>query len=75
MSLTLTTEELQELTGKKRPSAMARWLRDNGFFFRIAGDGYPRVDRQHYLKVMGGSANPAARRQTEPNFDAMNSRG
>lgn len=71
MSLTLTRSELIELTGKKRPTAIARWLQDNGFSFRIAADGYPRVDRNHYHLVMCGSQSKSLGRRTEPDFDAM----
>lgn len=75
MSLTLSRSELLELTGKRRPSAIARWLRDNGFSFRIAADGYPRVDRHHYERVMDGGGSSVSRRRTEPNFDAMRHQG
>jgi hypothetical protein len=70
MSLTLDNSELRELTGKRRPTSIVQWLRQNGFTFRISADGYPRVDRQHYLKMMGGETLQNKRRR-EPNFDAM----
>ena len=33
--LTLSTEQLHELTGYKRGAEQARWLRENGFKFRL----------------------------------------
>jgi hypothetical protein len=74
MALTLTKDELIELTGKKRATAMARWLQFNGFSFRIGADGYPRVDRGHYQRVMSGGSVAAAPRHTEPDFEAMRPR-
>lgn len=34
----LTTDELTELTGYKRPTSMIRWLRENQFVFTVAAD-------------------------------------
>lgn len=53
MSLTLTPEELQELTGYKRGAEQCRWLKANGFKFRIDRTRRPRVDRAHYESKMG----------------------
>jgi hypothetical protein len=51
--LTLTPEQLQELTGYKRGAEQARWLKENGFKFRLDRLGKPRVDRAHYETKMG----------------------
>jgi hypothetical protein len=70
--LFLTTDELVELTGYQKPKKQAAWLKSEGFTHRIAADGHPRVDRAHYLKLMGGSADAATvHRRTEPNFDNL----
>jgi hypothetical protein len=53
--LTLTPEQLHELTGYKRGAEQARWLKDNGFKFRLDRLGKPRVDRAHYETRMGGA--------------------
>ncbi len=50
----LNRNELQEMTGYKRPTAMRRWLGDNGFDYAIAADGYPRVLRAAVTKKLGG---------------------
>jgi hypothetical protein len=52
--LTLTPEQLHELTGYKRGAEQARWLKENGFKFRLDRLGKPRVDRAHYETKMGG---------------------
>lgn len=69
--LFLTAEELRDLTGYKKPGYQIIWLRGQGFIFRVAADGYPRVDRSHYLKLMGGMADAQQRQKTEPNFGGL----
>jgi len=51
--LTLAPEQLFELTGYKRGAEQARWLKENGFKFRLDRLGKPRVDRAHYEARMG----------------------
>ena len=51
--LTLSPEQLQELTGYKRGAEQARWLKENGFKFRLDRLGKPRVDLAHYETKMG----------------------
>ena len=45
MSLCLTKEELEELTGHKRPSGQKKWLDGYALPYFIGLDGYPRVLR------------------------------
>jgi len=52
--LTLSPEQLCELTGYKRGAEQARWLKENGFKFRLDRLGKPRVDLAHYETKMGG---------------------
>jgi len=70
MSLFLTSKELGELTGYQKPKCQIAWLRTQGFTYRIAADGHPRVDRTHYLKLMGGMAE-GQHKKTEPNFNHL----
>lgn len=67
--LFLTAGELRELTGYSKPKYQIAWLRAQGFTFRIAADGHPRVDRSHYLKMMGGAA--THHKKTEPDFGGL----
>jgi hypothetical protein len=69
--LFLTKEELINLTAYKTPSAQCRWLRREGFTFRIAADGKPRVLRQAVLLAMGGAAEQVSEERQEPNWAAF----
>ena len=71
MGLLLTTAELCDLTGYHKPGHQIAWLREQGFIFRVAGDGYPRVDRSHYLKLMGGMAEDTQHKKTNPDFSGL----
>ena len=64
----LTSDNIRALTGRKRYTAQAKWLRNNGFIYRIAADGSPRVLISHVEKVMGGGAKEI---RSKPNFDAI----
>jgi hypothetical protein len=50
----LTIEELRELTGWKRPAKVMEWLADNGYLFKIGGDGWPRVLREAVCASLSG---------------------
>lgn len=67
----LTADELHALSGFQKPLKQIAWLRDEGFTFRIAADGHPRVDRSHYMKVMGGTTDTVPPKKTEPNFGPL----
>lgn len=41
----LTREEVRELSGYKRRTDQARWLRENGYPFELDKDGNPKVPR------------------------------
>jgi hypothetical protein len=49
----LTKEQLKSITGSKRRDAIIRWLRAEGFTFRIDLNGWPIVHPEHYAQVMG----------------------
>lgn len=49
----LSRDELVEISGYRQRSAVSKWLRTNGFVFRVAADGWPRVDRVHFHALMG----------------------
>lgn len=53
--LFLTADELRELTGFKRPSAQARWLKSHGWPFEISALGAPKVLRGVAVARLGGS--------------------
>ncbi len=64
----LSLSELVALTGYKRRGCMIRWLQANGFIFRVAADGYPRVLDEHVKMQLSGIG--STRRNT-PNFKAL----
>ena len=64
----LSLAELVTLTGYKRRGCMIRWLRANGFIFRIGADGYPRVLEDHVRLQLAGIA---SRPRNTPNLDAL----
>lgn len=66
----LTEAEVADLTGYIKPSKQIQWLMRQGFNFRIAADGHPRVARDHVLKVMGATSGNV-RAKTEPNFSGV----
>lgn len=68
--LFLTNDEVARLTGFARSSKQVEWLRREGFEFRIAADGYPRILRAHVFKLMG-MAEATGRRRSVPDFSAV----
>lgn len=68
-NLTLSPDELKELTHKCRPSAQVRALRAMGIEHKVRPDGSVAVLRSHVDSQMGA---PKERRQTqwEPNWSA-----
>ena len=72
-SLFIADADLQTLTGFIRPSKQIEWLRREGFEFRVAADGHPRVLREHVLRLMG-VADIASRRCTTPDFTSVRAR-
>ena len=67
----LTRDELQELTGFKYPSKQIEWLRAEGFIFRVAADGHPRVLQSAVLKILGGQITEQQRNVGEIHWDKM----
>jgi hypothetical protein len=51
----LTPDELADLSGLERPSAIKRWLADNRMPFLEGADGWPRVLRAAMLARLGGT--------------------
>lgn len=64
----LSDTELEQLTGTKQPSKMIKWLRREGFIFRVDRNGWPVVSTEHVLQVLSGNAS-AARKKPEVKLD------
>lgn len=60
----LTTNDIQALTGYRRPSKQIGWLKQYGVRFFVAADGYPRVLKSDLEK-------PKDQRVKSPDFNAL----
>jgi len=69
MTLFLTPQELESLTGRKLPSAQHRALNKMGIEHRRRPDGRIVVLRSHLESVMGG--NVRATTAEEPDWDGL----
>ena len=63
----LTREELIAITGRKRKSAQARWLRANRIKFILNAFGHPVVGRLYFEQFAGSTT----RRGSIPNWAAQ----
>lgn len=52
--LTLTPDQILEITGYKRASDQMRWLRDHGWVFTANAAGRPVVSRRYAEQRLGG---------------------
>ncbi len=66
----LDETEVLDLTGYARPTKQIEWLRREGFAFRVAADGHPRVLRAHVFRLMGAQET-APKQKTTPNFTGL----
>lgn len=55
MSLLLSRDEVQELTGYRQAASQMRWLTDRGWRFAVGADGRPRVMRAESERHLLGS--------------------
>jgi hypothetical protein len=55
-ALILVSEELEEITGKRRFSAQAKALAMIGISYKLRPDGFPLVSRTHFEQIMGGAS-------------------
>jgi len=67
----LNTDELHNLTGFKRFTSQAKWLRKNKFEFVLRANGQPRVLRIHVDARLGGIVIGNNTNNTEPNWEAI----
>ncbi|MBL4821228.1 MAG: DUF4224 domain-containing protein [Gammaproteobacteria bacterium] len=70
-SINLTKAELEEITGRSKPTAQVKWLRQNGFTVLVRADGMPLVSRAHFEAKMGGYLAGSKPREFKPNFGAL----
>lgn len=69
MGICLDIDELHELTGYKRGSDQARWLRSNGYYVECNARGIPRITHAQVeakRHSFGNLQHPANQQPTEP---------
>ncbi|MGH8651514.1 MAG: DUF4224 domain-containing protein [Gammaproteobacteria bacterium] len=64
----LTKAQLAELTGYQRPSAIRRWLIDEGIKFLLGADGWPKVHEEEVERLMVGGR---TKRRSQPDVEAL----
>ena len=66
----LTADDIEALTGYKKPKLQRRWLLDNGYRFEVRADGRPAVLAS---QVEARLRDPRARKPAapEPNWEAL----
>lgn len=69
-NLTLSPDELKELTHKARSSAQVRALRAMGIEHKVRPDGSVAVLRSHVDAQMGAPKDGKTAREWEPNWSA-----
>lgn len=75
VSIFLSAEELQELTGYQKPALQRRWLTQNGYQFDVRGDSRPVVmEAQVRFRQFKHLAEPANALE-EPDLDALDRMG
>ncbi|OQP49083.1 hypothetical protein A4R26_31135 [Niastella populi] len=71
----LSITEINQLTGKKKPTSQARALRFMGIEHKIRPDGKLLVSRAHVEKLLDGeSVNNRIKRRTEPDWSMFNAK-
>jgi hypothetical protein len=70
MSLTLSPDELEELTGYKIPACQIKWLKAHGWCYVEAKGGRPKVSRK-FAEQKLGVVQPANDDQAEPDFSIL----
>jgi hypothetical protein len=71
----LTPDELHDLTGRRRPSAQIRWLRDHCWTFAERADGRPAVSRREAERQLETSSSRRAPPAAEPDFTVLDKAG
>lgn len=61
----LTSEQLEALTGYRKPALQRQWLAENGYHFDVSGNGRPVV---LVAQVFARQRVPASKRATHPNW-------
>lgn len=58
--MTLSEQQLTEITGLRRPSAIRRWLDNQRLPYLMGADGWPRVLESIIVSRLGGAISQAS---------------
>lgn len=73
MSMFLTNDEIQRLTGYKRPADQLRWLLHRGWLYELNAANRPIVLRSYADRKLSGNKQTGSNQvQITPNFAAVN---
>jgi hypothetical protein len=67
----LTPEEIAEITSKQRQGAQRRVLNALGISHKVRPDGSLVILRSHVERQLGGNAAAPAKKEIEPNWEAL----
>lgn len=62
----LSQEEIEILTGLKRPTFQCKWLRENAIVFLVGADGKPKVLTASLMSRVDKNIKNGNRKQKEP---------
>jgi hypothetical protein len=68
----LSDDEIAALTQKKRHSTQQKILNALGVSHKVRPNGTLVVLRSHVEKLLGGNVSAPAKKEPEPNWDALN---
>lgn len=71
MTMFLSKTQLQELTGKQRPSAQKRVLDDQQIPYAVDSHGWPKVLVSTLEQVLGPQTTSKRARRRGPDFEAL----
>lgn len=71
VALTLTPDEVKDLTGRTRRPAQVKVLRHMGIEHRVRPDGSVAVLRAHVETLLGSQHGATVRREVEPDWSAL----
>lgn len=74
-SLTLTADELVDITGRKKKSMQIEWLRTRRWVFELDANGKPKVSRAHAEAMLGANTPTAEPKAWAPDFSDLQATG
>lgn len=67
----LSLDDLRQISGRSRPSAIVRWLRSRGWPHELNAKGHPVVSRQVAEAKLAGLRAVVVPQRVRPNLEAV----